>query len=484
MQHSEPYPFQKVGVRRIHESWGRHLLVDDLGLGKTFQALLYGWKYLADEPGPMVAVVPAHLKLNWVREAEQHLGEHIEILSHQRVPAGKPPPWNPQQIYAINYDILVPRRWSPSKPLPPDSWAAWLAALNPRYVIADEAAKLRNQDNKCCRAFRRMVQNVPHVVLLTGTPLTNEVMDLWPLLNIVRPDLYPSRWEFGMTYTKAYKAPWGWEFPGAKNLDVLHHNLVNVQRIMTRRRKVDVAKELPPIRREIVPLEIPMTEYREAENDFLNWLTKINSAAAMRAAQAEALSRVNYLRRLVGILKVPAAVEWVRGFFAEGGGKLLLGATHKKVTHAVIGEFGPRAVLVDGGLTAEEKQARTDAFNSDPAVDLMVGNTQSAGTGWNCTCTSDAAVAELPWSGAEAEQFWGRIYGLNRGLPGIPCHVRYLIAPDTIDEDICGIISRKMQHADAVVDGIFANGDMSDSLTEAVRSMRARHNLEPSKCGS
>lgn len=472
MLHTPLYPFQKDGVRRITEFGGRALLGDDVGLGKTLQTLYWAWRMLpADPPGPVVAVVPAHLKVNWAREAERHLGQYVEVLDHQTVPPGKPPPADPNRIYAISYDILVPPKWSTRCKLPPDSWAGWLHALRPRLVVADEGHYCKAHDSKRTRALRKMIRGVPHVLILTGTPVTNSPMDLWPLLNMIRPDLFPSRFEFGVVYTNAVRRPWGWEYPGCRNLDQLNDLLLNT--CLIRRRKIDVAKDLPPIVRSVVEIPIAVREYRKAEDDFLGWLGGFDGPAALRAATAAGLQRTGHLRRLAGVLKVPGVIAWVDDFLASGN-KLLLGATHKKVTYPIVDHFDQRCVLVDGDLTGPEKVARTDLFN-DPAagVDLCVGNTQSAGVGWNCTATSDAAVCEIPWTSAELEQFWGRIYGLNRGLAGVPATVRVLLAADTIEADICKTLVRKQGYSDAAIDGGQAADDF-DTFSAVVEQMKHR----------
>lgn len=470
------YFFQKAGVRRISDFDGRCLLADDVGLGKTLSTLYWAWRLLpTDPPGPVVAVVPAHLKVNWAREAERHLGQHVEILDGQTVPPDKPPPTDPNQIYAVNYDILFPPKWNHRTRLPDDSWAGWLAALCPRMVILDEGHYAKSHDSKRTRALRKMIRGVPHVLILTGTPITNSPMDLWPLLNMIRPDLFPSRFDFGLTYTNAVRRPWGWEFPGSRDLDKLNELLLAT--CMIRRRKIDVASDLPPLTRSVVEIPIDLKEYRAAEDDFLAWLASFDGPAALRAASAAGLQRTGTLRRLAGQLKVPGVIAWVRDFLESSDGKLLLGATHKRVTYPIADAFGDAAVLVDGDLTAAEKVRYTDFFNHPRSrARLLVGNTQSAGTGWNCTVTSDAAAAEIPWTSAELEQFWGRVYGLNRGLPGVPAVVRVLLATDTIETDVCKVLARKQGFADAAIDGGATAGEaeMFVAVAEAMKQRRGK----------
>lgn len=474
MRHTPLYPFQTEDVRRIHKEFdGVSLLASELGLGKTITALSYAWKYLPDDPpGPVVVLVPSHLKLHWKREAEKHLGIRAEILSGQNPPPDKQPPLDPNQVFVINYEILVPPLWPKRAPLPADSWAAFLLALRPRLVIADEGHRLKNPYAACTRGARRLFRSAPRRLALTGTPLANKPTDLWSLLNLLRPDLYPSQFEFCQTYTHASRQWFGWVYRGARDLDVLHKNLVRT--MMIRRRKADVLSDLPAVTTSVVDAEVDLGEYRRAEEDFLNWLEESHPGASRSAVKAEELSRMTRLRHLAAELKVPFACSWVEGLLEETGGKLLLGGLHYSVTEAVRDHFGRRAVLIDGRMNWREKQAAFDKFNLDPGCELCIGNIEAAGTGWSCTGTSDVALLEFPWRPGDVSQFIGRVHGIERGVPGAVAHARFLVAAGTIDEDMCGAIQRKGRWAAEAVDGdaSLAALDIHDMVKA---SMKRRH---------
>ena len=439
----------------------------------TFTSLLYAWRFLPDDPpGPVVVVCPSHLKLNWRNEAYKHLGLRVEILEGRSVPPDKLPPRDPNSILILNYDILVPHLWNPRAPLPKDSWAGWVAGLNPRLVIGDEAHALSNPDSARTRAFRRLTRNVKNVLLLTATPLANNVMGMWSLCRIVRPDLFQSRFDFGQRYTHARHRWYGWVFKGARNLDEL--NRVLCDHVMVRRRKADVLSELPPVTHTVIPVEVDLAEYRRAEDDFLGWLASTDPRAPRRAAKAQEISRMTHLKILAARLKVDAVRRWADGLLEETGGKLLLGAMHYAVTGPLMDHFGRSGVLVDGRMTAREKDAAFHRFNKDPECRVLVGNIQAAGTGWNCTSTSDAALCELPWRPGDVAQFVGRVDGIERGLPGATAHLRYLVAEGTIEEDICEVLQRKAGWASKAVDGFDGDGglDVHDQVKELVKRRR------------
>lgn len=453
---SELYKFQREDARRIHQSFdGICLLGSEVGLGKTITAFYYAWRYLpADPSGPIVIVVPAHLKLHWKREAQKHLGLRVEVLYGQRCPPEKQAPMNPNQVYVINYEILVPPRWGRGGRIPHDSWLYFLMNQRPRLIIADEAHKLSNPRTAQTRAVRRIARITPRRLLLTGTPISNKPISIWSLLNILHPESYPSMHDFGTEYTHARFTFGHWQYEGAKNLDLLNIRLQ--EQCLIRRRKVDVLDQLPQISYSVIPVEIDYEEYNNAEKDYIGWLAQRSPLQAASAAKAEELSRLNGLKQLAGILKADAVIEWIKSFL-ESGRKLLLGAIHHAVTERIIAAFPKRMVaLVDGTISGTEKDYLTQRFNRDPDCKLLVGNIQAAGTGWSCRSTSDLALCEIPWVPGDVAQFTGRIHGLERGIPGTAAQVRFLVAPDTIEEDLCKLIDTKQRWSELAIDGRYA----------------------------
>lgn len=469
----ELYQFQKEDVRRINEFDGRCLIANEVGLGKTITSLYWAWKFLPpDPPGPTVVVCPSHLKIHWAREALKHLGIRVNILSGQRVPPDTLPPHNPNQIFVINYDILVPPHWKPRTKPPEDSWVAWLSALKPRLIIADEGDKWKNSKAATTRAGRRLCRIAPHVLILTGTPLSNKPPDLWSPLNLLRPELYPSQLEFNLCYTNAVRRWYGWEFKGAKNLEQLHHNLS--QNVMIRRRKCDVLDQLPEVQHSVIPMEVDLTSYHQAESDFIGWLLKKAPHLAKGAMKATELSKLNYLKQMAGKLKHESIVKWSEDFLEESEGKLLLGAVHYSVTEPLLKSFGRHAVLVDGRMSDTQKNRMFDKFNTDPKCRILIGNMQAAGTGWSCRVSSDPTFVELPWTPGTVAQFIGRCHGINRGIVGTNTHARYLIAAGTIEEDMAELLQTKAGWADTAIDG--QSGDNTLPIySEVIRMMKRRH---------
>lgn len=434
----------------------------------TLQALYWAWKYLSDVPGPVVVVCPASIKFNWARQALQHLELRAEVLSGQAVPDGYFPS-DPNQLYVINYDILTQPRTDKRARDRGRDWASYLNALGPKLVIGDECHYIKSNTALRSRAFRRLCKGVDHVIMLSGTPLTNKPTDLWPMLNILLPVEYPQFFPFACAYTHTFKAPWGaWAHKGARQLDQLHEILKT--QCMIRRTKAEVMAELPPITRTLVPIEVDLSEYRRAEADFIGWLDAQSGGLSARAAKAVELTKMNELRRLVGRLKMDGVVRWVRDLFDQTDEKLLLGLTHKRVSRPLLEALADvGAVLVDGESSERHKIAAFDRFNLDPACRLLIGNTQAAGVGWSCTSTSTVALCEFPWTPGEAIQFEARVHGQGRGRAGRPVNAYYLYVDETIEADLVSMLEEKSRWVDATLDGDARGGGLS--IVDQVKSL-------------
>lgn len=458
-----PYPFQDNAIEAIQEFGGRAGLFVEMGLGKSPISLWWAERYLPKDAGPVIVICPASLKYNWQDEIWKHRRKHAIVLETTRPDLSQAP--TNKSFYIVNYDVLGKTGSARTGP----GWGGFLKELTPSLVVCDESHSLSNPRNKRTKWVRKLCEGVPHILMLTGTPLSNRPAELWPLLNILRPDLYPNFWDYAWQFCAPKKTPWGsgWDFGGAANLDVLHKNLK--KQLMWRCRKRDVLPDLPPITRSVVPLEITKPkEYHKAVHDFLGWLKQQDPAKAARAARAEKITQLSYLRRLAAELKLKNALSWVDEFLQESDGKILLFAMHHSVVTAVEERYGKKCVSVTGLTPKKERPARFRAFNTDKKIRVFIGNYKAAGVGWSCTSSSTVAHLEFPWVPPLITQAESRPHGIGRGEEGVPVMSYSLVARGTIEEDLCKMLQEKQGVADATLDGgpVAESLDIFDLLTE------------------
>lgn len=430
-----PYPFQIEGANKLKAFGGRALLADSMGLGKSVQSLMV----VNDLPSarPVIVVCPKSAKWHWENEARKHFGMRSEVLE-----TGKPPTnylvGRLTEILIINYDIL-------------GKWLPFLKKLNPKIIIVDECHYAKNFRAKRTKNLKKLCEGVPHVLALSGTPITNRPAELWPILNIIRPDLFPSFFPYAQRWCAAYLGRFGWDFSGASHLPELHNILL--RNCMVRRTKEQVLSSLPPKSREVLllPLE-DEKQYKKALGDFLGWM-KSQGKSVLKASKAMALTQTTLIKHLIARLKLPAVLDWVDDYLAESDDKLILFGIHHDIVGAIYEEFKRESVLVTGKVTGRDRQACFDQFNKDKKTRLFIGNLQAAGLGWSASACSTVAFCEMGWIPAEHQQAEDRVSGLNRGIAGRNAVAVYLAAKGTIEEKLASILQHKAAILDAVLDG-------------------------------
>lgn len=441
---TKPKRYQRDGVKMIDHFDGRSLIADDMGLGKSFQSLLWAHKR---QIYPLVVVTRAGLKYNWQHEAKVHLGIRAEVLEGSKARRG----YNTRaKIIIINHDIL-------------GGWMVALRKLRAKLVILDECQDYKNRKTKRTKNIRKLCKNRPYVLCLGGTGgLENRPAELFTVLNLLRPDKFKSFFSFGMRYCNPQKKPWGWEYKGATRLPELHRKLKKY--CMIRRRKKDVLKDLPAKSRIVVAMELSAAarqEYQQAVKEFVTWLIKSKKTKRQvkRAMQAKALVQMGYLKRLVAELKLPSVIEWLDNFLIETNEKIIVFAWHKKILRAIYDRYKKYAVYIDGSVSSKKRHIAIKAYNRSKDKRMLVGQMQAAGVGWSAK-SSTTAIIELPWKPTDCTQAEDRSHGLSRGVEGSVSTNYYLVARNTMEERLCRLLQDKQRVIDETLDG----GDSTDDL--------------------
>lgn len=449
------FPYQEEGVKGLEAFGLRGLLADDMGLGKSVQALTV----LARNPQlrPAIIVCPASIKWHWEHEAVKHYGMRVQVLEGRKVPRDG---IKTDGTIILNYDIL-------------NAWLPKLLELEPKIVVADESHYCRSPSTRRTKAMKVLAQASPHFLALSGTPLANRPIELWPILNMIKPKKFRSRFQFGHAFCRPRRTRWGWDFTGACRLPKLHRLLT--KHCMVRRLKQDVLKDLPEKRRIVVPMTLEgRKEYTEASRDIVSWLRKAHGAQGLPSAmRAEALVKMGHLKRLAAKLKLPSLLSWVADYLDNTDQKLILFGIHKAVVAAIKEKF-PGCAVVTGDVTGKDREMQFRKFNKDKKCRLFVGNIQAAGVGWSATSCSTVAFAELSWVPGEHSQAEDRVRGIGRGVAGQASESYWLVAHGTLEEKLCQMLERKQRVLDQVMDGrIVDDMDVFDQLMKSLMEGKA-----------
>lgn len=429
------FDFQKECVQEVEDFGGRALLALPMGGTKSLLSLLYLYNHPEIERA--IVVCPASIKWVWESEARKHFGMRVEILESRKVTIGKVSPRT--KLYVINYDIL-------------NSWLSFLKDLNPRLIIGDEIHYISGRTTLRARAFSKLCEGVPHILGLSGTPLVNRPAELWPILNVLRPDKWPNFYQYAHTHCNPKLNHWGqWDFSGASRLATLHRKLRNY--CLVRRSHEQIFKDLPPQSRNVVPLDVNnRSEYNRAVKDFLGWLREVKPEKVYRAARAKKIVQLGYLVRLASFGKLPKIYEWIDNYLSSEE-KLLVFGVHNKILRSLEERYQGMCVRVDGSVVGSKRQKAFEQFNKHKGTRLLFGNIKAAGVGWSCTATSDVAVVETGWSPGELMQAERRCFGVGRGLKDKKARSWLLVAHSTIEEKLCDILQRKQRVVTNTLDG-------------------------------
>ena len=443
------FPYQQETVERIIRFRGRALLAHEMGLGKTICVLAFLRKSEM-RPLPALVICPASVKHNWEYEARR-LGFSTQVINGRKTyEIGG---IKEAELVVINYDLLK-------------NWHKCLRDRHFRTVILDECHYLQNPRTIRYRATREIVKNVPYILALSGTPLTNRPRELYTTLHLLRPDEFNSFFQFAHRYCAPRLTPWGWDYSGASHIDELHRRLE--RSCMIRYLKSDVMHQLPKKMREVVPIEIDdMDEYRTAERDFVQWLAKNKPERMSSALNAVQLVRVGELLRLAARLKLKRTVDWINRFLLNTNEKIVLFAYHKKCIEVLKNRLlSNKVVVIDGGTPPVKRRDAVYQFQHDPRTRVFIGNIHAAGVGITLTAARTVGFVELYWRPGDHSQAEDRVHRIGQDET---VWVYYFVATDTIEERLCRLIQRKQEIISKTLDGKKRNDalDVYNQLLES-----------------
>lgn len=192
-------PYQLVGVNFLlllhRKGIGGAILADEMGLGKTVQAIIFLslLKHLDKDPGPHLVVCPASVLENWEREFKKWCPSFIIIQFHgsgravlskrlnSLAKSGAPPPFNVVLVCYSLFERHSAQQKDDRKVLKKWSWSC---------VIMDEAHVLKDRSSYRRKNLMAVAQNAKQRLMLTGTPLQNDLEELWSLLEFMMPNIF------------------------------------------------------------------------------------------------------------------------------------------------------------------------------------------------------------------------------------------------------------------------------------------------------
>lgn len=391
--------YQLAGVERLIELTAeRHaaILADEPGLGKTLEVAEY---INRTKPATVLIVCPASLRINWRRELDRW-------MVHQ-----------PSELYVFSYEKALGY-------IPP------AAGLD--LAVFDEAHYLKNptaQRTSACLAIPARAR-----LFLTGTPVVNRPIDLYPILKSC--GLKMSKTDFGKRYCggRLVCVRWrpvrkyAWDFSGSSNSEELAAALR--KHVMVRRTKAEVLTELPPKIRQVVEMDIPSGESAKLKAAVTRMFDGLAQAAEnVRELKRIAFEELSKERLAIARNKLSAVVEFVRDLLGEEE-KVVVMAYHREIVEAIRDAFDGEAVLVYGGMTDHAKDIAVRSFQEDATTRVFVGQITAAGTGITLTAARTVVFAELDWVPGNVVQAEDRCHRIGQTDP---VRIFHVVAKDSVD---------------------------------------------------
>jgi len=477
----ELMPHQAEVVAAAAAGHRTFLLADEPGLGKTAQALLAAE---AAKAFPLLVVVPNVVKANWAREVGLWTPHRPVTVIHgdgDEIDAFA-------DILVVNYEIL-------------DRHVGWLGDLGLRGMVVDEAHFIKNKSSQRSQNVLALAERIrkrtarPLLMALTGTPLINDIEDfraIWQFLGWIddkKPlaDLMHHLEETGMTPAEP-------AFYAAARTAVIEMGIV-------RRRKIDVAADIPARRVADLPVELDDAagrSIREAERELARRLVSrylkaletrtsgptvtgpdgIDHELVRRVATWErddttttkSEDNVFTLMRRLGQAKAGLAADYAAQL-VRNVGKVVFFAKHIDVMDIAEKTFAERGILystIRGNQSRTAREESIAAFQTDPDVHVIVCSLTAAGVGVNLQVASNVVLAELSWTDAEQTQAIDRVHRIGQAEPVTAWRI---IASQTLDTKIAELIDSKAGLAARALDG--SDEEISSSVDVQLEALVA-----------
>lgn len=464
----EYLPFQRAGIEFMFKR-NNSLLADEMGLGKSVQAL--GLVNLDTSIKTVLIVCPASLKLNWKREAKRWLVRDNGVAI---IPNGTEwfmPRLVEVSIVIMNYELLKKHEVRIRN-------IAW------DLIVVDESHYIKNSKAMRTKALLgggqgRGKPRIPPVesrrfIALTGTPIPNRPIEIFPVINRISPETFPSYWAFGKKFCGG-KAGFGGsiDMTGSSNPEELQRLLRGDG--MVRRLKKNVLTELPDKVRQVIELPPTAELKRKLDEQTRIWTLHDDTIAQLKAKKVMAeinedveefrdvardlkdgitvcFSEMSRIRAQIAILKAPYVIQHIKDALYDID-KVIVMCYHRALLDEILKQLidsGFPAVTIHGGISNKERrQLAVDQFQDDPKIRAFVGSIKAAGVGLTLTASSTVIFAEQDWTPGVMDQAEDRAHRIGQENSVL---VQHLVMEDSLDSTMIKRHISKAVNIEAALD--------------------------------
>ena len=456
---AELRPYQKTGyswLRILTETGFGGLLADDMGLGKTVQALaVLAYRHLeANSRRPSLLIVPTSLVGNWVREIRKFVPELEPLVLHG--------PKRKALFESIPDHNLVISTY----PLLRNDHEE-LLKCEYELAILDEAQAVKNSLSKAARHIRNI--KARQRIALTGTPVENNLGELWSLFDWLIPGLLGSKREFGAKF----------RMPIEKRGETARQQLLSarVNPFHLRRTKEEVESDLPPKTEinEIIPFESSQRDFYDSLVAAMN--ARVSEAIRRKGLESSQIMILDALLKLrqaccdPALVKMEAArkvgqsakrhrlLELLEELVAEGR-KIIVFSQFVGMLNLIRSDIEARGWSYAMLTGQTVKRAEEVAMFQEGDASIFLVSIKAGGVGLNLTAADTVIIYDPWWNPAVERQAMDRAHRIGQDKP---VFVYKLIAEGTVEEAILEMQARKKELADVLFEDTGGISELSES---------------------
>lgn len=427
------YDYQKIGYSWLYNNKKQNtgsLLADDMGLGKTLQVIALLGKSIEDDViMPSLLVLPKSLISNWQAELEKFIDHNVTTYMHLGTGRHKNiDKIEGNELVFVTYETLARDQ-------------LLLGKIHWKYVILDEAQKIKNISTYATIACKALM--VEHKIALTGTPVENNLQELWSIIDYVQPGHLGALSEFKDNYQNPIEKDKN--YAQAEKLQGLLSN------IMLRRIKKDILKNLPEKIENPVYVDLTTnqnikyqtildTYHKETNKNPLPTLQKL----LQLSSHFELLNKTNPTFNMIsdGSNKIIKTINMLKDIYKKGE-KALIFTRFKKmqvmIQAIIMKEFGFKPVVINGDVTGNRHHI-VETFNQSSGFNVLVLSPKAAGVGLNITGANHVIHYTREWNPAVENQATDRAYRIGQEKP---VHVYYMITKGTVEVKLHQLLEEK-----------------------------------------
>lgn len=426
-------PYQQKGVDWLQFLYQYHLqgiLADDMGLGKTVQVLAFLSRLKLEKP--LLIVLPTSLLFNWKKEFQRFL-PHLQVLVHQgaeRLTSAEE--LQKKQVVLTTYALLRIDK-------------TLLAQVEWSFLILDEAQAIKNASTLTFQAACAMKADFK--LCITGTPIENRLEELWAHFHFLMPTLLGSEKDFTAELHS-----------GESDLRYLQRIQRKIRPFILRRKKEEVAKELPEKIEQIVWVEMEPAQRQAYETVLQGARRLVEEGGEVR--QMEILEKLLRLRQmcchplLTGVEEAPSAklealLQDLQTVAAEKKKALVYSqfTTFLTLIKRELDALQIPYVYLDG--STQNREEVVSRFQTDRAIPLFLISLKAGGVGLNLTSADYVFLADPWWNEAAENQAIDRAHRIGRQEPVI---AKRFVTLESVEEKMMTLKAHKRSLADTLFD--------------------------------